>query len=70
MLQPGQRVIHQGEIFIVAHVNASRAHLVPERKRQCTVTDRRTGKARTFEATRPGIDVSPNACLEPAEARR
>lgn len=68
MLQQGQRVIHQGEVFIVAHVNASRAHLVPERKRECTVTDRRTGKPRTFKATRTGINVSPNACLEPAEA--
>lgn len=64
MLHPGQRVRHNGEVFIVAHVNDSRAYLVPERKRQCTVTDRRTGKPRTFQATRKGINVRPNACLD------
>lgn len=64
MIRAGQTFLLDGERFRVAYVNQSRAHCVSEQIRTVTVTDRKTGQARTFEApVRHTLDISPDTDL-------
>jgi hypothetical protein len=64
-LMVGERVLYEGEVWIVEMVNECRARLRPERKRQVryTVGD---GSVVEFEGTGRPVSVSPNADLERA----
>lgn len=65
MLRRGQQFSMGTQRFRVAYVNESRAHCVCVERRTVTVTDRKTGRPRTFKATSAvTLDVSPNAVVE------
>ena len=64
MMRSGQSFTLNGVQWTVAYVTPSRAHCVSNTKRVVTVTDRLTGRPRTFVATdTKTLDISPDSQL-------
>lgn len=64
-LRRGQKFDMDGRRWRVVYLNASRAHCVTTVREPVTVTDRKLGGSRTFQATRRiTIDISPNSAVD------
>lgn len=65
MVTRGQEFTLGGETYKVVSVSFGRAHCVSVQTRTVTVTDKKTGRSRTFTATSDhAIDISPDSPLE------
>lgn len=67
MMQPGQVVRYENELWRVEYVNPSRAYLLPLARRTVIIRNDEGAEKRRFEGGQRGVNVSPNSVLDIVE---